>query len=647
MIQLEHNYVGIPIEVEKNGEPVAADSLPTAVLFRNGSATVVTVTITTTAETGLYNAAFTTLGAGDGWAKTDRLVLRATAVIETKTYKAIVWNSFAEVDAPMRGTDGANTTTPLDSTQTQASAAAAIVEADLVTASMITGGNVKLAQRTTDDETPLRFVWPTNDATVTVERSINSAAFTAATGTATFFRTEGTKHWYILSYNAADREVGIVRYRLTDGDITRFMTLQVLGDVSVDVSGLALEATSQEIKAKTDNLPADPAAVSDVSPTIDFQPTINPTELSSSSVDAIRSGLSTLTAQQVWDYVVTGSTTAATAVTNLLARITGVVRTAADDVTAETAQTAATRSGLALESTSLAIKARTDNLPNSPASTQDVQVTVNPTPVTVNPTVLSTGSVDAIRDGLSTFNPATTAVTVGGYAAGQSPAVLVDIPAIATATAASVLSDPANKLLTNASGHVTTTTADEFGAWSITRSFITDGGSLVDVQMSLVGIAGKVARSNTVGTATLKADNGTYTLRFLVPVFFDDIPDEEITIDDADDVVEEPIVVVRKTLPPLADGLLCLCTVTAINQHGDPAVDAAVIALSKNAGADEDQIFVFNEDREYWTNSQGQTALPLLRGHRYAITVTFGDFGSRTVLRTIPDQDEFHILVKQ
>jgi hypothetical protein len=165
--------------------------------------------------------------------------------------------------------------------------------------------------------------------------------------------------------------------------------------------------------------------------------------------------------------------------------------------------------------------------------------------------------------------------------------------------------------------------------------------------MSLVGIAGKVARSNTVGTATLKADNGTYTLRFLVPVFFDDIPDEEITIDDADDVVEEPIVVVRKTLPPLADGLLCLCTVTAINQHGDPAVDAAVIALSKNAGADEDQIFVFNEDREYWTNSQGQTALPLLRGHRYAITVTFGDFGSRTVLRTIPDQDEFHILVKQ
>ena len=165
MIQLEHNYVGIPIEVEKNGEPVAADSLPTAVLFRNGSATAVTVNITITAETGLYNAAFTTLGAGDNWAKTDRLVLRATAVIDSTTYKAIVWNSFGEVDAPMRGTDSANTTAPLDATQTQTAAAAAITAADLATASMITGGNVESAKRAIDDETPLRFVWPTPNET--------------------------------------------------------------------------------------------------------------------------------------------------------------------------------------------------------------------------------------------------------------------------------------------------------------------------------------------------------------------------------------------------------------------------------------------------------------------------------------------------
>jgi hypothetical protein len=53
------------------------------------------------------------------------------------------------------------------------------------------------------------------------------------------------------------------------------------------------------IKAKTDNLPNDPAGVSDVSPSIDFAPeiTINPTELSSGSVDLIRDGLATLAKQ--------------------------------------------------------------------------------------------------------------------------------------------------------------------------------------------------------------------------------------------------------------------------------------------------------------------------------------------------------------
>lgn len=48
------------------------------------------------------------------------------------------------------------------------------------------------------------------------------------------------------------------------------------------------------------------------------------------------------------------------------------------------------------------IKAKTDNLPGSPASTSDVQVTVNSPSVTVNPTELSAGSVSAIQSGLAT-----------------------------------------------------------------------------------------------------------------------------------------------------------------------------------------------------------------------------------------------------
>jgi hypothetical protein len=120
----------------------------------------------------------------------------------------------------------------------------------------------------------------------------------------------------------------------------------------------------------------------------------------------------------------------------LITRIAGTIRTAADDVTAETAQTTAMRDGLALEATAQSIKgktdgltftvenqvdvnvksyngtlqsngdlplkidavkgvvdsivAKTDNLPESPAATSDVQVTVEPD-ITVNPTELSSG----------------------------------------------------------------------------------------------------------------------------------------------------------------------------------------------------------------------------------------------------------------
>jgi hypothetical protein len=55
-----------------------------------------------------------------------------------------------------------------------------------------------------------------------------------------------------------------------------------------------------------------------------------------------------------------------------------------------------------------AIKARTDNLPASPASTTDVQVTVTPT---INPTELSSESVTAIQSGLATQQGVTDAQT--------------------------------------------------------------------------------------------------------------------------------------------------------------------------------------------------------------------------------------------
>jgi hypothetical protein len=102
------------------------------------------------------------------------------------------------------------------------------------------------------------------------------------------------------------------------------------------------------------------------------------TELSTelARIDATVSSRSTLTAANVWEHATRSLTTFGTLVsdiwsnatrtltaisdssgiTTLLGRIAGTIRTSADDVTAETAQTAAVRSGLALEATLTDIK---------------------------------------------------------------------------------------------------------------------------------------------------------------------------------------------------------------------------------------------------------------------------------------------------
>jgi hypothetical protein len=112
MIQLEYQYVGIPVLVKSDGDAVAADDGVSGVLYRNGSATAVPVYVEETGVTGLYKARFTTLGTDDGWAKTDRLFLRCVCEIDSVEKDDVVWDSFAEIDAVTRGTDGAYTGTP-------------------------------------------------------------------------------------------------------------------------------------------------------------------------------------------------------------------------------------------------------------------------------------------------------------------------------------------------------------------------------------------------------------------------------------------------------------------------------------------------------------------------------------------------------
>jgi hypothetical protein len=222
----------------------------------------------------------------------------------------------------------ASYTAPLTSEQTQTAAAAALTAYDPPTRteatadkdavlSAISGAKStpdKIAVRSSDDTTPVRFAWPTSGETITVERSLNNAAYEAATGTVAFFRTEGTEHWYTLSYNAADRAVGVVRYRLNDGTITRYVTLRV---------ELPTLTAANVWEHATRSLTTFGTLVSDI----------------------WSAGTRTLTA--ISD---------SSGVTTLLGRIAGTIRTSADDVSAETAQTAAIRSGLALEATLTDIK---------------------------------------------------------------------------------------------------------------------------------------------------------------------------------------------------------------------------------------------------------------------------------------------------
>jgi len=101
MIRPNFTYV-IPIEVFKSNLRVAADSLPSAVLYRTGAATMVEVVVTSTSETGVYHATFTT---PSNWEVTDRIWLDVAATIDGSDYKKIVWRSENESATPQSISD--------------------------------------------------------------------------------------------------------------------------------------------------------------------------------------------------------------------------------------------------------------------------------------------------------------------------------------------------------------------------------------------------------------------------------------------------------------------------------------------------------------------------------------------------------------
>ena len=110
---------------------------------------------------------------------------------------------------------------------------AAITASDLTTAmaSYVSPPTGSPVERSPNDTNPITFSWPVSGATITAEVSINNAAYGATTGVVSFLRTEGSLHYYSLSYHADDRPTveGTARYKLVDGTYTQYVTLRVDG----------------------------------------------------------------------------------------------------------------------------------------------------------------------------------------------------------------------------------------------------------------------------------------------------------------------------------------------------------------------------------------------------------------------------------
>lgn len=329
----EDATVRIPLTTHaKTGGAIAPSSAFEAADFRiykNGSATEkattngVTITSPFDSVTGLHVLEVDTANntgddgfwttAADYW-----VVLSPDETVDSETVVAVV-ATFSIQNRYMRGTDNAllasSYTAPANSDITAIKAKTDNLPATPASSTDVQTLAVPVIsptiERVNGDTDAIRFTWPVDSATITGEVSKNGGSYAAVVGAITQRTTEAGVYWYQLAYNAGDRTLGSVRYKFTDGTRTRFVNLLV-------------NPASAEV---------------DLDPVLDKLP---------------ESGrASTLTAQQVWEYASRTLTTIgdSSGITTLLSRITGLIRTSADDVSAETAQTSTIRSGLALEAT--------------------------------------------------------------------------------------------------------------------------------------------------------------------------------------------------------------------------------------------------------------------------------------------------------
>ena len=158
---------------------------------------------------------------------------------------------------------------------------------------------------------------------------------------------------------------------------------------------------------------------------------------------------------------------------------------------------------------------------------------------------------------------------------GSDPATLAEIQA----TDGGATFDNATMSLEALGGAVD---AAQIGDWSITRTFQVSGGAKVSgVRMSLVGVAGKTDTTSSNGVATVKTNDGTYTLRVVVPAGYEDVADTTVTIDGADDKATVTLVATTVSPPtnPLMSRLDVLCLDASGVAEAGVVVDARIVTV--------------------------------------------------------------------
>jgi hypothetical protein len=158
--------------------------------------------------------------------------------------------------------------------------------------------------------------------------------------------------------------------------------------------------------------------------------------------------------------------------------------------------------------------------------------------------------------------------------------------------------------------------AAHIGDWAITRTFQVSGGAKVSgVRMSLVNVAGKTDATGSSGVATVKTDDGTFTLRVVVPAGYEDVADTTVVINGADSVATVTLVATTVTPPtnPAKSALEILC----LDETGEPEADVAVDIRIAVVPSGDQNIAYKGTKQTATSDANGVARLEAIKGAEY------------------------------